>query len=52
VNDELKRLWKEAAVAQCKVLSQYLLGVSEKTTKNLSQDSRSPGRNLNTGPSE
>jgi hypothetical protein len=48
--DELEWIWKEAAVAY--VLSSYprirLEGL-RKTMKNLSQDSRSRGRDLNTG---
>jgi hypothetical protein len=34
-------------VIQFKVLSPYLLGGTEKNHENLSQDSRSPGRDLN-----
>jgi hypothetical protein len=41
MNNDLKRLWKEAEVAG--ICLQRL----KKTTKNLSQDSRSPGRDLN-----
>jgi hypothetical protein len=32
VNNELERVWKEAVVAQFKVLSQHLTGGIEKTT--------------------
>jgi hypothetical protein len=35
-----------------KVLSQYLDGRTEENYENLSQDSQSPGRYLNPGPSE
>jgi hypothetical protein len=34
------------------LLSRYLLGGTEKNTKTLSQDSRSPGRDSNAGPPE
>jgi hypothetical protein len=39
VNDELERLWKEAVMAHCKVLSLHSFGGTEKNHKNLSQDS-------------
>jgi hypothetical protein len=38
MNNELERIRKEAAVAQFKAISQQLLEVLRKTTKNLSQD--------------
>jgi hypothetical protein len=41
-------LWKEVVVAKCKVLGQR--GGTEKTIRNLSQDSRSVGQDLNLGP--
>jgi hypothetical protein len=40
--DELERIRKEAVVAKFKVLAQHFHGLL-KTTKTLSQDSRSPG---------
>jgi hypothetical protein len=44
-------MWKEAAVvASFNVLSRYMPGQNEENTKNLSQDSRSSGRDLNPGP--
>jgi hypothetical protein len=49
--DELERIRKEAVVAKFKVLAQHFHGL-RKTTKILSQDSRSPGRDLNAGPPE
>jgi hypothetical protein len=46
-------MWKEAVVSQFKVLPQNLRGeTEEKYEKPHSQDSRSPGRNLNPGPPE
>jgi hypothetical protein len=51
-NDELKRIWNEAVVAQFKVKSQHLPGGTEKTHKNFIYDNPSPGRDLNPGPSE
>jgi hypothetical protein len=42
VNDELKRIWKEAVEEP----SRHLLGETEETTKELGQGSRSPGRDL------
>jgi hypothetical protein len=45
-------MWKKAAVAYFKVLSRYLPGGTEKTTKNLGQHSWSPGRDLNPGSPE
>jgi hypothetical protein len=52
VNNEQEGIWKKAAVASCKVPSRHLLGGTEKTTKSLSQSSRSPGRDYNPGPPE
>jgi hypothetical protein len=50
--NELERIWKEAAV----VYSRYYPGTCfvglRKITNNLSQDSRSPGRDLNPGPTK
>jgi hypothetical protein len=43
----MKRSWPNF-----KVLSRYLPGGLRKTTKNLTQDSRSPGRDLNPRPPE
>jgi hypothetical protein len=47
-DDKWERLWKEVVVAKFKVLDQH--GGTEKTISNLSQDSRSLGRDLNLGP--
>jgi hypothetical protein len=52
VNKELERIWNEAIVAYFKVLSRHLPGGTEENHGNLSQDSRSPGRDLNSEPSE
>jgi hypothetical protein len=52
VNDDLERMWKEAAVAKFKMLSQHLLGGAEENHENLNQDSQSPGRDLNPGHPE
>jgi hypothetical protein len=52
MNNELERVWKETVLAQFSALSQYSKGGTEKNTKNLSQDCRSPGRDLNKGPPE
>jgi hypothetical protein len=51
VKNEMKRIWKEAVVAQFKVPSWHVwkdCGKSQKT----SQDNRSPGRDLKEGPPE
>jgi hypothetical protein len=45
-------MWVEEAVAYFKVLFWHLPGGLRKTTKDLSQDSRSPDRDLNPGHSE
>jgi hypothetical protein len=50
INDELERIWKEAVLALFQVLSQHLTGELRKLMENLSQDSQSPGRDLNLGP--
>jgi hypothetical protein len=52
VNDELKRVWKDAVVAYFKVLTQNLPGWTERNHENQCQDIRSPGRDLNPGPAE
>jgi hypothetical protein len=52
MDNALERTWKEAVVAYFKVLSRHLPGGTEKTHKNHSQDSLSPGRNLNSEPPE
>jgi hypothetical protein len=52
VNEELESMLKEVDVAQYKVLSQRLLGGSLEDYLKLSQDCRSPGRDLNLGPAE
>lgn len=49
MNNEMERIWKEAIFASFEVLYRYLPGELRKTTKNLSQDSRSPGRDLKPG---
>jgi hypothetical protein len=38
---ELERMWKEAIVAEFKVVFQHVPGGAEKSTKTLSQDSQS-----------
>jgi hypothetical protein len=48
VNYELERVWKEAVAAYPGIRLEYL----RETTVNLSQDSRSSGRDLNPGPPE
>jgi hypothetical protein len=45
MNDELERIWKEAAYF--KVLSQYLLGGTQEKHDDLSQNSRPQGIDLN-----
>jgi hypothetical protein len=45
-------MWKEAAVAYFKVLSQYLPGGMRHTMKKCNQDSLSPGRDVNQRPPE
>jgi hypothetical protein len=52
VNDEQKRMWKEAAMAYFKVLFLLCLEGLRETTKSLSQESRSPDRDLNPEPPE
>jgi predicted P-loop ATPase len=47
MNDELERIWKEMVMAYFKVPSWHLSEESEEKHKNLSQDSRSPGQDLN-----
>jgi hypothetical protein len=49
MNNELERIWKEAVRAYFKTLSWHLPRM-RKIMKNLSQDSQSPGRDLNLGP--
>jgi hypothetical protein len=49
---ELKRYWEEEVVGNLKHFPVILLEGLRKTTKYLSQDSRSPGRKLNHGPPE
>jgi hypothetical protein len=49
VNDELERTWNEVTWPNFKVLSRHLPGETEEN-HNLSQGSRSPGRDLNQGP--
>jgi hypothetical protein len=50
VNDELERMWKDAIVAELKVL--HFPGGTEENYHYLNQDSRSLDRDLNPGPSE
>jgi hypothetical protein len=47
-----KDVEEQAVMAHFKVLSQRLRGGTEKNTKTLSQDIRSPGRDLNPRPPE
>lgn len=47
INNEIKRLWKEAVMASFKVQSRVLLQNTEEKHKNFSRDSQSLGRNLN-----
>jgi hypothetical protein len=49
VNDRWK-VRKEAVVAYFKALSRHLAGGTEEDHENLSEDLRSPGRDLNPGP--
>jgi hypothetical protein len=49
-SNELERMWKEAVVANLSYYPGICLEALGKTTKNLSQDSWSPGRDLNPGP--
>jgi hypothetical protein len=51
-DNELERMWKEAVVAFLKVLSRHLPGGTEENDENLSQNCRSPGRDLSPGPPE
>jgi hypothetical protein len=51
VNNELERTWKEAVVAEFYVLYLHLSG-GTKEYHEKPQNSRSPGRDLNPGPSE
>jgi hypothetical protein len=48
IHYDLEKMWKEKVVA-C-LLSRYLLDKLRKNTKNLSQASRSAGRDLTAGP--
>jgi hypothetical protein len=48
VNDELEMMWEEAVVVYVGISLEQL----RKTTKHLSQDSQSLGRDLNPEPSE
>jgi hypothetical protein len=52
VDDELEWIWKEAVVTEFKVLSSTYLEGLRKTMKNLSQNIRSHGRDLNPGRPE
>jgi hypothetical protein len=48
---ELKRSWKEAVVAYCKVL-RHSPGGTKENHKDLSKESQSPDRDLKPGPPE
>jgi hypothetical protein len=52
MSDELEMIWKEAVVSLLRYYRRILLERLRKTTKNLCQDSRCPGRNLNPTPPE
>jgi hypothetical protein len=52
VNDELARRGRKRPWPNFKVISQHLLGGTEKSHKILSQDSLSPDRDFNPGPPE
>jgi hypothetical protein len=52
MNNGLIKIWKEAVLAKFKVLSRNLPEGTEKNHENLSQDRRSPSRDLNPGPAE
>jgi hypothetical protein len=48
MNDEFGRIWKEAIAAEFMVLSRHFFGATEENhEKSRSQDSRSPGLDLN-----
>jgi len=49
VNDELKRMWKEAVVAYLRYVSQHLPEGTEKNHEKHQRVSRSSSRDLNTG---
>jgi hypothetical protein len=51
VNDELKRMWKEAFIAEFKVLTWHFPGGTEENHEK-PLDIRSPGRDLNAGHPE
>jgi hypothetical protein len=46
VNDALDRMWKEAAMACLKVLSQHLPGMAKEHNKSQYSQSSGPGFNL------
>jgi hypothetical protein len=52
VNDLLESMWKEVVMALFKVLSWNLPRRTEENHEDLSQDSRSLGRELNLNPPE
>jgi hypothetical protein len=52
MNDNLERTSKEAVVAFLRHYLYICMGWLKKTTKNLSRDGRSPGRDLNPSPPE
>jgi hypothetical protein len=52
VNNELEKMWKEAVVAQFKILFRNFLEGPRKTMKYFGQNSRPPGRDMNQRPPE
>jgi hypothetical protein len=52
VSNEFERMWKKRSWPNLRYYSGICLEGLRKTTKNLSQDSRSPGRDLDPGPPE
>jgi hypothetical protein len=51
-NNELERIWEETAVAYFRYFPRIFLEVLKKTMENLSQGSRSTGRDLKPGSPE
>jgi hypothetical protein len=49
-NNELERIWKEAAMAEFTILSEICVEGPSKFTKNLSYGSQSAGRHVDLGP--
>jgi hypothetical protein len=52
MNNKYERVWKNVIVAQFNVLFRHLPAELRETTQILSQDSRSPGRDMNPGFAE